>query len=329
MSNLKLICPNCKVKVLLDTKSFSLSCMCKLKKSANGYIDFFYERNNLDKEMANQYRIIAESDLDQEMQESTYLEKKALLDLHRIGTIEIGSNVLEIGPGSGALSRKLSELPINLFCVDLTDKYWSDSIFQSEKIWCFLADAQELPFVSSFDLIILTDVLEHVLRPADVLYSVSRALKMGGQVYVRTPSNEVLAPYGLLRGANYPSIHLRTYTKKILRRELVAAGLHVGTNIGYETKINWRFASDLNVYLRDFFLSVSPRPMILRNSYNIEFISKIVYRLSQNKFFSKLLSTPIELWALAKLSKMIEPKSFTTTDINYLGLVLLEKKTDD
>jgi 2-polyprenyl-3-methyl-5-hydroxy-6-metoxy-1,4-benzoquinol methylase len=303
--------------------------MCKLKKSENGYTDFFYERNKLDKEMANQYRIIAESDLVQEIQESIYLEKKALLDLDRIGEIEIGSNVLEIGPGSGVLSKKLSELPINLFCVDLTDKYWSGSIFQSEKIRCFLADAQELPFVSSFDLIILTDVLEHVLRPADVLYSVARALKLGGQVYVRTPSNEVLAPYGLLRGANFPSIHLRTYTKKTLRRELVAAGLNVGTDIGYETQINWRFASDLNVYLRDLFLSVSPRPKIFGISYNIEFISKIIYGLSQNKLFSKLLSTPIELWALAKLSKNIEPKSFTEADINYLGLVLLEGKTDD
>ena len=50
-----------------------------------------------------------------------------------------------------------------------------------------LADAERLPFRAEFDVIVSSDVLEHVLNVGDFLVSVREALRPGGRFVVRVP----------------------------------------------------------------------------------------------------------------------------------------------
>lgn len=53
------------------------------------------------------------------------------------------------------------------------------------KIECFLADAHDLPFENkSFDTVVVSEVLDHVVKPKKVLSEVRRVLRPGGSMIV-------------------------------------------------------------------------------------------------------------------------------------------------
>jgi len=97
-----------------------------------------------------------------------------------------GENILEIGSGLGLLGRsivkKVGENKIQYFGVDLV----LNSAEKSKKwIRPVQADAVFLPFENnSFDYIISTDVLEHVVDAPAALKEIYRVLKPGGKAFI-------------------------------------------------------------------------------------------------------------------------------------------------
>lgn len=318
MSGLRIKCPVClQTCDLSRLPPFTASCGCPVSVTDSGFPNLLPPLDELTRAYLETYLGIATDDLASAIQEVSSLEDKATKDLENIGPIPPEAHVLEIGPASGTLARKLASMGVNVTCVDLIDTYWTEGNFPSDTITCVLADAQALPFRETFDLVVMTDVLEHVFRPADVLWGALRALVPGGRLYVRSPANEALATYGQLRGCRYPLVHLRSYDKRSLRRELVAAGFHVGHNLRYMRGDEWRFPNGLGVRLRDRILGAgwtdgTPRKRQL---------SDVVYRLSQQTLGRWALTSPIEVWALATAAADIEPLSFSGSDANYVGLI--------
>jgi SAM-dependent methyltransferase len=90
-----------------------------------------------------------------------------------------------------------------------------------------MANAEALPFAEHFDVIVATDVLEHVLNVGSFLYSLNRALRSGGRLYVRVPYRENLLSYSPHLGCPYRFVHLRTYDRPLLRQALEEAGFVV------------------------------------------------------------------------------------------------------
>lgn len=173
----------------------------------------WYERN---------YREIALADVEQSLQSADFLADKAQVDLSRLGAVE-GLRVLEVGPGLGHLSRSLVGAGALVDACDIIDVYLNNlEADLSGK--AFVADVEDLQIESHYDIIILCDVLEHVLRPQDALLSVFRALKPGGNLYVRAPSFEPLLQYARRLGCPWQAVHLRTYTEYLLKMDLLAAG---------------------------------------------------------------------------------------------------------
>ena len=92
-----------------------------------------------------------------------------------------------------------------------------------------LANAENMPLKDAFDLIVLTDILEHVLHPEKVMESVNKALKVGGRVIVRSPHKEDLSKYSADEGYEYEFGHLRTFDEESLSSLIAGAGLNLRT----------------------------------------------------------------------------------------------------
>jgi SAM-dependent methyltransferase len=169
-----------------------------------------------------EYAKIATDDLSKSMQNENYLREKALADLRNIGTVS-NLSILEVGPGYGHLAQELIRKGAKVTLVDLVPQYMNQ-LTKKFDIPSIQADIQHLGIRNSFDLIILCDVLEHVLRPSDVLYWVSLALRERGSIYIRVPSYEANLAYSVNIGAQYQLGHLRTFTEDLLKRELLSIG---------------------------------------------------------------------------------------------------------
>lgn len=158
------------------------------------------------------------------------LKKKARLDANNLPRLA-GLRVLEVGPGAGQLAELMSSQGARVSLLDLVRTYLDQLVEVSD--YRFVADIQnpfkahDAPLKSSFDLITMCDVLEHVIRPGDALISARELLKPNGLLYVRSPSFETMSKYALANGCEVEMAHLRTYTPELLLREVRDSGLRV------------------------------------------------------------------------------------------------------
>ena len=118
----------------------------------------------------------------------------------------IPGNFLEIGPGDGSLIRKFRELGWSAFGVD-PGQYLSDkSIVRS---------AEELPDNTTFQVIVLQDILEHTSNPWEELSQYKKYLTSGTRIYMTFPWSESTEAQKL--GANWAMVrpvgHLHYFSK--------------------------------------------------------------------------------------------------------------------
>lgn len=94
--------------------------------------------------------------------------------------------VLEIGCGHGALLQHLKQDGMDVYGTDLDRERIR---FLKEKgIPCYLCDAAETPFPDhSMEVVICSELLEHVSDPQRVVQEIRRVLKEDGRVYCSVP----------------------------------------------------------------------------------------------------------------------------------------------
>jgi 2-polyprenyl-3-methyl-5-hydroxy-6-metoxy-1,4-benzoquinol methylase len=140
------------------------------------------------------YDRIARDDLDAKVMDERYIENLAANFCERVAHVS-GSDICDIGSGKGFLVRKLlARGAASVTAVDISSPYLVRLTGQPG-VFPLLANAEALPFVEHFDIVVATDVLEHVLNVGSFLYSVNRALRPNGRFYVRVPHRENLLPY--------------------------------------------------------------------------------------------------------------------------------------
>lgn len=131
--------------------------------------------------------------------------------------------ILDIGVGLGHLVGPLKHC--KRYGVDISFDYLE--IARAQGIDAVFCRAEDLPYNDSvFDLIVATDVLEHVLDISEVTRSVTRVLKSGGYLVIRVPLEEDLTPY-LSADSPYEFVHLRAFSESGLR-------LHFEKCFGFE-----------------------------------------------------------------------------------------------
>jgi 2-polyprenyl-3-methyl-5-hydroxy-6-metoxy-1,4-benzoquinol methylase len=171
------------------------------------------------------YDQIAQDDLSRAIQGSEYLDAQGDLLIHEIGGLA-SLDVCDVGVGQGRMFERLAEEgPKSLVGVDIAWPYLER--YRGTERTLIMANAENLPYRDEFDLLISTDVMEHVLNLGDFLVSALEALRPGGLAVLRAPLTEDLTMYAARRGGKYRFVHLRTFTKSEMTRQIEAAGFEV------------------------------------------------------------------------------------------------------
>jgi len=110
--------------------------------------------------------------------------------LKRNGTED--PRILDIGCFVGTYLTVMKTLfpKAELYCIDLFDIHLTKGMTGRLKITKHVGDIQEIeiPFKKKFDVIILTEVIEHLhYNPVDTLIKLRKALKPSGRIYITTP----------------------------------------------------------------------------------------------------------------------------------------------
>jgi 2-polyprenyl-3-methyl-5-hydroxy-6-metoxy-1,4-benzoquinol methylase len=174
------------------------------------------------------YDRIAADDLEDPLQPPRYLERAAETLLAFLPELE-GRRVCELGVGRGLLLRRLlGSRAASVTGIDVSIEYLQPVAERAEsRLRLALANAENLPFRDEFDVVVASEILEHVLNVGDLLISLHRSLVTGGRVVVRVPYKEDLRQYARQAGARYRFVHLRTFTRDSLVDLMEQAGFRL------------------------------------------------------------------------------------------------------
>lgn len=124
-----------------------------------------------------------------------------------------GDAVLDVGVGLG---RVLSNFPsLDRYGMDISFGYLKE--VQSKGIEVCFAQVEEIPYQpETFDIVMATDILEHVLDLNLSCAKMLSVLKRGGHLIVRVPYREDLSGY-LAPENQYKYVHVRNFDEDSLR----------------------------------------------------------------------------------------------------------------
>lgn len=144
--------------------------------------------------------------------------------------------ILEIGCSSGHLSQLLSETfpQAKVTGVDV----YKPAIIEAKKrhphLTFKVADAHNLPFPDkSFDLVVCSETIEHVVDPGKVIHEMTRVLTPNGRALIEMDSGSPLfrlvwffwVTWG--KGKVWKHAHLHPFTAKKLEKEIAGNGFVV------------------------------------------------------------------------------------------------------
>ena len=101
------------------------------------------------------------------------------------------SFVLDLGSGLGYNLDTLHRYFSNIVTADISHNALSQSrtVHAEMKLTYLIADAQKLPFKANiFDIVVITEVLEHVPNMQKAIDECHRVLKRDGYIYISTPN---------------------------------------------------------------------------------------------------------------------------------------------
>lgn len=133
--------------------------------------------------------------------------------------------ILEVGAGGGFLLEELRDAGFtDLTGSDITDSAASEISYRVPEADVVLADAARLSFQPAvFDVVVSSDVVEHLPDVEQHFESVAKVLKPDGLYFIKTPNRRMAESYYRLRGLHdsyfwHPSMFTAAELRETLRR---------------------------------------------------------------------------------------------------------------
>ncbi len=140
--------------------------------------------------------------------------EKSTSDLIEIyGKNQKNLKILDVGVGLGRLLSGFSQF--DCYGIDIVMPNLEHT--KDKSIEVALSKVEDMPYVDNFfDMIVCTDVLEHVIDLNIAIKQIKRVLRPGGTLIVRVPYRENLIPY-LSEEYPYHYAHLRAFDEAGLK----------------------------------------------------------------------------------------------------------------
>jgi 2-polyprenyl-3-methyl-5-hydroxy-6-metoxy-1,4-benzoquinol methylase len=167
------------------------------------------------------YDKIAAADLTESIQPVEFLELQSdrLFEILRKYISDFGNcKILEIGPGQGHLLKKIianGGTPELISALDISNDYLKK--LQPLGMNTYQMDAEKITFQEEFDLVICTDVIEHVINPANLMFGINKCLKKNGLLLLKAPYRENFLRYSRELGCIWDFVHLRTFSRQCFK----------------------------------------------------------------------------------------------------------------
>lgn len=171
-----------------------------------------------------------------------------------------GKKVLEVGPATGSMTRVLQELDCRVTCIEVDPVAAEVAQKYSERMIVGSIEEMDLSETlpgEEFDVVIFSDVLEHLVDPAAVLRAARPLLAPGGYVCSSIPN----VAHGSIRLAlltgrfNYTELglldrtHLRFFTREGMAELFSAGGFEIAEWRRVEVDI---FSTELGLRAEDY-----------------------------------------------------------------------------
>ena len=222
------ICPRCRAAEVGFDGPGCNSCGWRVA-HVDGIPDFLSDRDRdggVFGEYTALYERIAGDDLDAPIQADPLLDLEAERLLQALGPVA-GATVCDVGIGRGFLFERLRAQRAAACSWGSTSPgpICAASKAATRRSGSCAPTPRTCPSAMELDAIVASDVLEHVLNPADFLHSALEALRPGGRLLLKVPYRENISQYRRADGCPYPMVHLRTFDRSLLRQAIEDAGL--------------------------------------------------------------------------------------------------------
>jgi 2-polyprenyl-3-methyl-5-hydroxy-6-metoxy-1,4-benzoquinol methylase len=163
-----------------------------------GY-DRYWKYMNMVKNNANPLQYLAESE------EMYWSVRNALL---KISKPKDTLNIIEVGCGLGYLTYALIKGGYNAIGLDISQNAIDEAIknFGNHYV-CANIMEYAVQHKESYDVVILTEVIEHVEEPIIFLQSLMSLLNTNGQIILTTP-NKTIYPANIVWNTDLPPVHI-------------------------------------------------------------------------------------------------------------------------
>lgn len=222
------LCPNCGMESFGEKEAVCVSCGWSLfvEEGVLNYLANHERESDLSRRYAENYESLAIKNLESSNISQRFLKNQAKNLAKYVGDLATGF-ICDVGIGQGFLCDELLRAGAqHVWAVDISRSYLKRFV-ENPRVSSVLANAENLPFKNHFDLVVSTDVMEHVLNVGSFLFSVNRALKIGGVAAIRVPYKEPLLNYSPKLGYSHTFGHLRSFDRAILKLYMEQAGFTV------------------------------------------------------------------------------------------------------
>ncbi|PIR72399.1 MAG: hypothetical protein COU42_01470 [Candidatus Nealsonbacteria bacterium CG10_big_fil_rev_8_21_14_0_10_36_24] len=142
--------------------------------------------------------------------------------------IEPQDKILELACGEGYYTRQIAAVTLNLIATDISQHYLDKSkSYNPYKIIDYACcPVEELPFAdNSFDKILMSEVIEHLLDWRSGIKEIKRVLKPGGKLIITTPNkysylNLLCHLRARIRNRPFDEEHIKEFSRKELEKSL-------------------------------------------------------------------------------------------------------------